>query len=152
MVELLAPAGDYECFEAALRGGADAVYLGLKSFGARANASNFSEEELLKALDKAHILGKKIYLTVNTLFKDDEFESLHQALKQPYIHGLDGVIVQDVGVVSFIREFFPEIDVHASTQMAITDVGGIAFAKDLGISRCVLCVIHIRENVCFLQC
>lgn len=137
MVELLAPAGDYECFIAALKGGADAVYLGLKSFGARANASNFSEEELLKALNKAHLFGKKIYLTVNTLFKDDEFFALYQALKQPYIHGLDGVIVQDVGVVEFIREHFPGLDIHASTQMAITDTGGIRFARNLGISRCV---------------
>lgn len=136
-VELLSPAGTYECFIAALLGGADAVYLGLKDFGARKNAGNFSEEELIKALEEAHLRGVKIYLTVNTLFKDNEFENLYNALVNPYINGLDGVIVQDIGVVSFIKNHFPGMEVHASTQMAITDLAGARFAQNIGMERIV---------------
>lgn len=137
-IELLAPAGNYECFKAAICGGADAIYLGLNRFGARANADNFSVDELVVALDEAHLFGKKIYLTVNTLFKDNEFEELYRLLEIPYLNGLDGVIVQDLGVVSFIREHFPKLPVHASTQMAITDVSGARLLKGLGITRVVL--------------
>lgn len=136
-LELLSPAGTYECFLAALSGGADAVYLGLKDFGARRNAGNFTEEELLKALEEAHLRNVKIYLTVNTLFKDNEFDDLYNALINPYLAGLDGVIVQDLGVASFIKEHFPKMPIHASTQMAITDVSGALFAKNLGIDRIV---------------
>lgn len=136
-VELLAPAGTYQCFTAALKGGADAVYLGLDRFGARANAGNFTYEELYEALDTAHILGKKIYLTVNTVFKDDEVDELYDFIVGPYEHGLDGVIVQDIGVISYIKENFPLLDVHASTQMTITDCAGVEFVSQLGVTRCV---------------
>lgn len=137
MVELLSPAGNMECFLAAVSAGADAVYLGLKQFGARANADNFDEDELLKAIDIAHIHGVKVYLTVNTLFKDSEYEPLFDALVEPYLHGLDGVIVQDIGVVSFISSHFPKLNIHSSTQMAITDVAGAMLVKNLGITRVV---------------
>ncbi len=102
--ELLAPAGTMECFRAALAAGADAVYLGGQQFGARAFAGNFSQEELLEALKLAHFFGRKIYLTVNTLTKDRELEGLVPWLAPFYEAGLDGVIVQDPGVLQRCRE------------------------------------------------
>lgn len=136
-IELLAPAGNFNCFLAALSAGADAVYLGLRKFGARANADNFSEEELIEAIKIAHIYGKRVYLTVNTLFKENEIYELYPFLKEVYKHGLDGVIVQDIGVVSVIKDLFPDMEIHASTQMAITDVEGVEFARSLGVCRVV---------------
>lgn len=97
-LELLAPAGSYETFEAVIRAGADAVYLGGSHFGARAYANNFNEEELLRAIDYAHIHGRQVYLTVNTLFKEEELEQgLYEYLLPYYEQGLDAVIVQDMG-------------------------------------------------------
>lgn len=136
-VELLAPAGTYECFAAAMNAGADAVYLGLDRFSARAGAGNFTEDELLRALDTAHILGRKIYLTLNTLLRDDEIGKLYDMLKRPYEHGLDGIIVQDIGVMSYIHSTFPYLPIHASTQAAITTAEGAAFLEPLGIKRIV---------------
>ncbi len=136
-VELLSPAGSYDSFLAAVSAGADAVYLALNRFGARANATNLTVDELIEALDIAHIFGKKIYLTVNTLFKDNEIGELHDFLYEPYIHGLDGVIVQDIGVMSKIRELYPDLPVHASTQAAITSSDGAFYLKSLGIKRIV---------------
>lgn len=136
-VELLAPAGSYDCFVAAVNAGADAVYLGLDRFGARASATNFSQDELKRALDIAHIRDKKIYLTVNTLFKDREIDELYELLYEPYIYGLDGVIVQDIGVMSVLRKEFPDLPIHASTQAAVTVSSGIEFLKDLGVKRVV---------------
>ena len=104
-IELLAPAGSYEGFEAALGAGADAVYVGGAAFGARAYAKNFSEEELLRAIDTAHIHGKKLYLTVNTLLKNRELQDrLYDALRPLYENGLDAVIIQDLGVFQFIHQ------------------------------------------------
>ncbi|HOO28652.1 MAG TPA: U32 family peptidase, partial [Lachnospiraceae bacterium] len=137
-IELLSPAGDYECFTAAVNAGADAVYLGGNRFGARAYAQNFSDEELKAAIDYAHLFGKKVYLTINTLFKNEELHELDFYLESFYYWGLDAVIVQDIGVISHIRRMFPELPVHASTQMAITDTEGVLFLKELGIKRTVL--------------
>ena len=107
-IELLAPAGSYEGFEAAIGAGADAVYVGGAAFGARAYAKNFGEEELIHAIDTAHIHGKKLYLTVNTLLKNREMqEQLYDYLAPYYEAGLDAVIVQDLGVMKFIQENFP---------------------------------------------
>ncbi|MCR5420957.1 MAG: U32 family peptidase [Lachnospiraceae bacterium] len=136
-IELLSPAGDMECMTAAFKAGADAVYLGGNKFGARAYASNFSSEELLCALDHAHLRGKKIYLTVNTLLKNNEIEELYDYISPLYENGLDGVIVQDIGVIDILSEFFPDLSLHASTQMAITDSEGVMLLKSLGISRVV---------------
>ena len=136
-VELLSPAGDMECLIAALAAGADAVYLGLNRYSARALAANFTEDELLKALDMAHLHDAKIYLTVNTLFRDNEIDELYDLLYRPYMGGLDGVIVQDIGVMQYIREVFPDLPVHASTQAAVTGVDGVRFLQSLGIKRVV---------------
>ena len=137
-IELLSPAGDYNCFLAALNAGADAVYLSGEKFGARAYAKNFSEEELIKAIDYAHIFNRKIYLTVNTLLKDEELDQLYDYLYPFYIAGLDGVIVQDLGVISYIRSVFPDMPVHVSTQLTITGIEGIEALENLGVKRVVL--------------
>ena len=106
-VEILAPAGSYESLRAAVCAGADAVYIGGMQFGARAYAKNLTQEELEEAIDYVHIHGRKVYLTVNTLLKDKEIDQLYEYLKPYYERGLDGVIVQDVGAASYIREYFP---------------------------------------------
>ena len=136
-VELLAPAGNYACFEAAIAAGADAVYLAGNRFGARAYADNFTEEELIKAIDTAHLLDKKVYMTVNTLLKQDELTDL-LAYMMPYYHaGLDGVIVQDLGVFQLLKDNFPDMELHCSTQMTLTGVDGASFATQIGASRIV---------------
>lgn len=136
-VELLAPAGNYEAFMGALNAGADAVYLGGDKFGARAYADNFSEEEICRAVRYAHVFGKKIYLTVNTLVKEQEFPLLYEYLCPFYEAGLDGVIIQDLGVWQYIRETFPGMALHASTQMTITGSRGALFLKEIGAARIV---------------
>ena len=137
-IELLAPAGSYEAFEAAIGAGADAVYIGGPEFGARAYAHNFSQEELLKAIRTAHIHGRKLYLTVNTLLKNREIqERLYDSLRPAYEEGLDAVIVQDFGVFQFIKQNFPGLHLHASTQMTITGPQGMKFLEEQGASRIV---------------
>lgn len=148
-VELLAPAGDFECFMAAISAGADAVYLGGEKFGARAFANNFSQEEILQAIRVAHLFRRKIYLTVNTLVKEKEMPDLVPFLLPLYKGGLDGVIVQDIGVFQTIKEHFPELELHASTQMAITGKYGAKLLKEMGACRVVpareLSLEEIRE-------
>lgn len=148
MVELLAPAGNPESLKGALNAGADAVYLGGNRFGARAFADNFTDEELMNGLRYAHLLGKKIYLTVNTLIKQEELDEVYRYLKPFYESGLDGVIVQDIGIFSCIRRWFPDMELHASTQMTITGEYGAELIKELGAVRIVpareLCLNEIR--------
>ncbi len=136
-IEILAPAGSYAAFSAALRAGADAVYVGGNRFGARAYAENFTDEELIQALRETHLHDKKLYLTVNTLLKDVEIDTLYDYIAPLYENGLDAVIVQDMGVVEYIRSCFPGLDIHASTQMTITGPYGARFAKSQGMTRVV---------------
>ena len=136
-VELLAPAGNYEAFLGAINAGADAVYLGGERFGARAYADNFDAQQILRALHVAHFYGKKIYLTVNTLLKEPELAAVCDYLSPFAKAGLDGVIVQDFGVLSRIRDRFPGLPLHASTQMTVTGKRGAALLKQAGISRIV---------------
>ena len=136
--ELLAPAGSYEGFEAALGAGADAVYVGGSAFGARAYARNFTDEELLRAIDMAHIHGRKLYLTVNTLVKNREMESALLTYLTPFVRqGLDAVLVQDMGVLRVLHAVFPELPLHASTQMAVTGAMSMRFLLRQGICRVV---------------
>lgn len=135
--ELLAPAGNYEALTGALSAGADAIYLGGSAFGARAYADNFSREEICEGIRYAHALQKKIYLTVNTLVKEREFPALYQFLVPFYEAGLDAVIVQDLGAFLFIRDHFPGLSLHVSTQMTITGPYGAKLLKSLGASRIV---------------
>lgn len=136
--ELLAPAGSFEHLKAAIKAGADAVYMGGQQFGARAYADNFTRENLVEALQYAHFYEKRLYLTVNTLIKERELqEQLFDFLLPYYEEGLDGVIVQDVGAASLIRQNFPGMEIHGSTQMTITDVYGARAAARLGMNRVV---------------
>ena len=136
-IEILAPAGSYESFHAAIVAGADAVYAGGPKFGARAFAENFTEDQLLNAIDYAHLHQRKFYLTVNTLLKDYEIEQLPEYLEPLYQRGLDAVIVQDMGVLNVVRQYFPDMDIHASTQMTVTGVNGAQFLKENGAVRVV---------------
>ena len=136
--ELLAPAGSPEILKAAIKAGADAIYIGGHQFGARAYAENLSAETLTDSLHYAHFYNRKVYLTVNTLMKEKEIDNILYGFLLPYYEaGLDGVIVQDLGTASFIRRFFPDLLIHASTQMTITDVHGALGAKELGMTRVV---------------
>lgn len=136
--ELLAPAGNLEIFKGVIESGADAVYVGGSMFGARAYANNFTEEELLEAIDFAHLRGVKVYLTVNTLIKNSEFSKLYDCLLVYYKRGLDAVIVQDIGVVKAIHEYFPSMEIHTSTQMTVTGADGVRFLSQFGVTRVVM--------------
>lgn len=136
--ELLAPAGNLEIFKGVIESGADAVYVGGSMFGARAYANNFTEEELLEAIDFAHLRGVKVYLTVNTLIKNSEFSKLYDYLLVYYKRGLDAVIVQDMGVVKAIHEYFPSMEIHTSTQMTVTGADGVRFLSQFGVTRVVM--------------
>ena len=135
--ELLAPAGSFASLKAAVAAGADAVYMGGARFGARAYAQNADQDEMIAAIEYAHLHGCRLYMTVNTLFKENELGELYEYLLPYYKAGLDGVIVQDLGALSFIREHFPGIELHASTQMTITSVYGAKELKRLGCCRVV---------------
>lgn len=136
--ELLAPAGNLEILKGVIESGADAVYVGGSMFGARAYANNFTEEELLEAIDFAHLRGVKVYLTVNTLIKNSEFSKLYDYLLPYYKRGIDAVIVQDIGVVKAIHEYFPSLEIHTSTQMTVMGADGVRFLSQFGVTRVVM--------------
>ncbi|BCN30502.1 peptidase U32 family protein [Anaeromicropila herbilytica] len=137
-IEILAPAGSSESLKAAVNAGCDAVYIGGNKFGARAYANNLSEEELLEAIDYVHIHGKSLYLTVNTVLKNPELENeLYEYIKKYYEQGLDAVIVQDLGVLHFIHKNFPDLPIHASTQMTLTTAEGVKAFEGMGVTRLV---------------
>lgn len=136
-VELLAPAGSYESMAAAFTAGADAVYIGGSRFGARAYADNPDEELLLRAIDYAHLHGGRLYMTVNTLVKEEELGELYDFLYPYYVRGVDAVIVQDMGVFLYIREHFPDLPIHVSTQMTVTGAYGAKLLEALGAQRIV---------------
>ncbi|MBS6518385.1 MAG: U32 family peptidase [Clostridium sp.] len=135
--EILAPAGSFESMKAAVAAGADAVYIGGNKFGARAYADNLDEDRMREAIDYAHLHGCRIYMTVNTLVKEREMKELYSYLLPYYEQGLDAVIVQDMGVFSFIKKHFPKLDIHASTQMTVTGAPGAALIGRMGASRIV---------------
>ena len=136
--ELLAPAGTFECLVAACQGGADAVYLAGKHYGARNYAGNFTDEELIKGINYAHKLGVKVYITINTLIYDSEVKSFIDYVRFLAQNNVDGVIVQDLGMMSLIAQKFPNLEVHASTQMHIHNYEGLKLLKKLGIKRAVI--------------
>ena len=137
-IELLAPAGSYDAFLAAVENGANAVYLGGKQLNARQSAGNFDEQELEKAIDYAHLRGVSVYLTMNTLVLDSEFEQAVEFAKVAYRLGIDAIIVQDLGFAAAIREQLPEVHLHASTQMTTYSLEGVKELEQLGFSRVVL--------------
>ncbi len=140
--EILAPCGNVSCLYAAINAGADAVYLAGNAFGARAYAGNFNNEELIHAIEIAHLYGVKVYLTINTLIKNNEIKHIFNFLLPLYKAGLDAVLVQDFGVIRLIKELFPDLPIHASTQMNITSHHGACLAKELKFER----VVAAREN------
>ncbi len=135
--EILAPAGSMEALKAAVRAGADAVYLGGNQFGARAYANNFDDAALVEAIEYCHLYGVKVYLTINTLFRDAEISALFDYLYPLYQAGLDAVIVQDFGVMKYVHTVFPDLPIHASTQMTITTSFAYQLLKDYGVTRIV---------------
>ncbi len=137
-MELLAPAGNYEKFLTALKFGADAVYLSGQAFGLRAFAGNFTTEEIKSACEKAHSLGKKVYVTVNILARDYDFANLKEYLESLQDAKVDALIVSDLGIISYIRKNFPTLDVHVSTQANVTNLATAEFLAELGVKRIVL--------------
>ena len=136
-VELLAPAGSREAFMGAVNAGADAVYLGGERFGARAYADNFSDQEIVRAIEEAHIFGRKIYLTANILTRESELGELVEFVSRMYRAGLDGVIVQDLGVLDALGRACPGLPLHASTQLSVTSSESVQFLRRLGVTRVV---------------
>ena len=136
--ELLAPAGSYDALVAAINAGCDAVYLSGYMFGARQFAPNFSREELIKAIDVCHIYGVKVYVTVNTLIYEEEVNTFMEYIDFLHKHNVDAVIMQDLGMIDLVHQTYPNLEIHASTQMNIHNVEGVEVCKELGIKRVVL--------------
>lgn len=153
-IEILAPAGSFESLKAAVTASCDAVYIGGNLFGARAYANNLDEDRMMEAIDYAHIHNKSLYLTVNTLLKEDELKSkLYDYIEKYYEHGIDAAIVQDLGVMHFLHRNFPDLQLHASTQMSLTMAEGANLLKEYGVTRLVTSrelnlqeIKNIREN------
>ena len=148
-MKIVAPAGNMERFYSAISATADEIYLGLKGFGARRNAENFTVEELKQAIDYAHLRGSRIFLTLNTIMTNREIELLYPTLKDLYNYGLDAIIVQDIGYAEYLHKNFPSIEIHGSTQMTVANYYEINYLKELGFKRIVLprelCFEEIKE-------
>ena len=138
MIELLSPVGDFECLKAAVQNGADAVYFGAGSFNARAFASNFDDDVLEKAITYAKLRGVKTNLTLNTLIKNDEIQDAIELAKKAYEFGIDAIIVQDLGLANYLIKNFPDLAIHASTQMSVHSLEGVLALQKMGFSRVVL--------------
>lgn len=137
-IELLAPAGDFECLKAAVQNGADSVYFGGSLFNARSSACNFGSTELKNAIDYCTIRNVKTHLTLNTLIKNNEFEDAVNLALEAYKLGIDAIIVQDLGLAKYLIKHFPDLPIHASTQMSIHNLEGVQELEKLGFKRVVL--------------
>jgi len=138
MTELLAPAGSFDALVAAISNGADAIYLGMNKFGARAYANNFDYEELQKAIDYAHLRNVKIYVTMNTIVYDKELDEAYKQIDKIYEIGVDGIIIQDLAIFTYVVNNYPKMEAHCSTQMGLDDLEGTLLLKSLGAKRVVL--------------
>ena len=136
--ELLSPVGDFECLKAAVQNGADAIYLGCEDFNARYSAKNFTLEELESAIDYAHLRNVKVFLTLNTLIKNDELDAAIELARKAYNYGIDGLIIQDLGLSSVLKKEIPDLPLHASTQMTCHSLSGVQFLQEKGFKRIVL--------------
>lgn len=152
-VELLAPAGNMENLKYAVMAGCDAVYLGLKKFGARAFSSNFSDNEFIEAVNYCHLYGVKVYVTLNTIIYDYEVEDFLKTVDFIHKNNVDAVLIQDLGMLDLVRKTYPNLEVHASTQMHIHNLDGVKVLEKLGIKRAVLAretsidtIKYIKEN------
>ena len=151
MIELLSPVGDFECLKAAVQNGANAVYFGSNLFSARAFAKNFDKDELEQAINYAKLRSVKTHLTLNTLIKDEEFEEAFNVAKTAYEFGIDAIIVQDLGLAINLIKSFPDLEIHASTQMTTSNLEGVKRLQDLGFKRVVLsreCSISEIDHIC----
>ena len=151
--ELLSPVGDFECLKAAVQNGANSVYLGASSFSARAKATNFGEKELEDAIKYCKSRNVSVHLALNTLIKNNEFQEAASLALKAYNLGVDAIIIQDLGLSNFILENYPEIPLHASTQMTVTNLAGVKQLENLGFKRVVLArelslkdIEYIRKN------
>lgn len=152
-IEILAPCGSFESVMAAVRSGADAIYLGAKEFSARASAENFDYIQLKKAVDYCHVAGVKVYLTINTIVFDDELEKIKEVIINSAKAKIDAVIVQNIGVATLVKKLVPNLPLHASTQMSVHSLMGAKFLEDFGFKRVVLSremskeeIIKVKEN------
>ncbi len=152
--ELLAPAGKIENAYAAIENGADAIYLGGHLFNARASAANFSLDQMKEVIDYCTLLNIKVYITLNTLIKEEELPSLHSYLSQLQNLNIEAIIIQDLGIVNIVKKYFPNIKIHASTQLSAHSIEDVLFLKRSGFSRIVLArelslvdIINIKNNV-----
>ena len=153
-IELLVPVGDFDCLKAAVQNGADAVYLGSSNFNARNSATNFDIDELEKAIDYAHLRNVQVHLTLNTLIKNNEFSDAVALAKEVYELGIDSIIVQDLGLACFLINNFPDLPIHASTQMTCHNLIGAQYLEKLGFKRIVLSrelslseIEYIKSNI-----
>jgi len=137
-VELLSPAGDMKSLKSAVHNGADAIYLSGKNYGARKFANNFTMEEIEEAIKYCHLYDVKVYITINTMIYSDEIDELINYIKTIHEFGVDAVIMQDIGLIKLVRETFPNLEIHASTQAHNHNEEGLQFFKSLGVTRCVL--------------
>ena len=138
MKELLSPAGNMESLKAAIHGGADAIYIGMKNFGARKFANNFDDDELIEAVKMCHLYGVKLYVTMNTVIKDNEVEDFLKQVSFLYNSGVDAFIMQDFGMINLILNTYPDIEIHASTQFNNSGIETIKLLKKMGVKRVVL--------------
>jgi len=152
-MELLSPAGNFECLKAAIEAGCDAVYLGGKLFGARAFSDNFNDVELVEAIKYAHLYGVKVYVTINTLIYEREVDNFLNYVDFLYKNNVDALIIQDIGMMDLIRKTYPSLELHASTQMHIHNIEGVKLVEKLGLKRVVLAretsidtIKYIKEN------
>ena len=152
-IELLAPAGDMNSLKAAISAGADAIYLGGKSFGARAFSKNFDDNELIEAINYAHLYGVKIYVTCNTMIYEREVDEFIKYVGFLHKNNVDAILVQDLGMLDLIRKTYPNLEVHSSTQMHIHNLDGVKLMESLGVKRVVLAretsideIKHIKEH------
>ena len=151
--EILSPVGDFECLKAAVQNGANAVYLGASSFSARAKATNFNNEELKNAIIYAKLRNVKVHLALNTLIKNSEFDDAVNLALEAYNLGVDAIIIQDLGLASYLHKNYPEIPLHGSTQMTVHNLDGVKQLESFGFSRVVLArelsleeIKYIKEN------
>lgn len=151
-IELLSPVGDFECLKAAVQNGADSVYFGASNFNARASATNFNLSNLKDAICYAKLRGVNTHLTLNTLIKDNELEDAILLAKKAYEFGIDAIIVQDIGLALYLINNFPNLPIHASTQMTIHNLEGALQAEELGFKRVVLSrelSLEEIESICY---
>jgi putative protease len=149
--ELLSPCGDLECLKAAVQNGADSVYLGASGFNARARAKNFNIETLKEAIKYAKLRNVKVHVTLNILIKNDEFEDAVKLALEVYNAGADALIIQDLGLIDYLLKNYPEIPIHASTQMTTHNLAGVKQLENMGVSRVVLSrelSIDEIKNIC----